>query len=49
MNDVPPDELDAEDLAALDESEAQIARGEDLDWKQVSAQLRQKYLADQSR
>jgi putative addiction module CopG family antidote len=42
----PPDELDEEDLAAIDESEAQIARGEDLDWKEVSAQLRRKYLGE---
>lgn len=38
------DELDDEDLAAIEESEQQIARGEDLDWKDVSARLRQKYL-----
>ncbi|HET6248378.1 MAG TPA: type II toxin-antitoxin system ParD family antitoxin [Tepidisphaeraceae bacterium] len=38
------DELDAEDLAAIEESENQIARGEDLDWKDVSARLRKKYL-----
>jgi putative addiction module CopG family antidote len=44
MLDPPPDELDDEDLAALEESEAQIERGEDLDWAQVSAALRQKYL-----
>ncbi|MDB5322966.1 MAG: Bacterial antitoxin of ParD toxin-antitoxin type system [Phycisphaerales bacterium] len=42
----PPDELDEEDLAAIDESEAQIARGEELDWKEVSAQLRRKYLGE---
>lgn len=28
MLDPPPDELDAEDLAAIEESEQQIARGE---------------------
>ena len=38
------DEMDEEDLAAIEESEQQIARGEDLDWKEVSARLRQKYL-----
>ena len=37
------DELDADDLAASEESEAQIARGEGLDWAQVSAALREKY------
>jgi putative addiction module CopG family antidote len=44
MLDPPPDELDAEDVHAINESEAQIERGEDLDWKQVSASLRKKYL-----
>jgi putative addiction module CopG family antidote len=42
--DPPRDELDAEDLAAIEESEAQIARGEDLDWKEVSATLRRQYI-----
>ena len=42
----PPDELDAEDLAGIDESEGQIARGEDLDWKEASARLRKKYLGE---
>ena len=37
-------ELDAEDIAAIDESEAQITRGESLDWKNVSASFRRKYL-----
>ena len=37
-------ELDAEDLEALAESERQIEEGHDLDWKEVSAQLRAKYL-----
>jgi hypothetical protein len=40
----PPDELDADDLAAVEESEGQIKRGEDLDWVKVSAELRKKYL-----
>ena len=44
MLDPPPDALDDEDLAAIEESEAQIERGEDLDWGEVSAKLRQKYL-----
>jgi hypothetical protein len=44
MLDPLPDELDAEDLAAIEESEAQIARGEDLDWTVVSAELRRLYL-----
>ena len=38
----PPDELDASDIAAIDESEEQIARGEDLDWKVVSQDLRRR-------
>ena len=44
MLDPLPDALDDDDLAAIEESEAQIERGEDLDWAQVSAALRQKYL-----
>ena len=40
------DELDSEDLAAIDESEAQIARGEDMDWKDVSTRLRREYLGE---
>ena len=46
MLDPVPDELDAADLAAIEESEGQIARGEDLDWKQVSKELRQRYLGE---
>ena len=38
-------ELDDQDLAAIEESEQQIARGQDLDWDEVSANLRKKYLA----
>jgi len=34
------DELDADDISAIEKSEEQIARGEDLDWKGVWAQLR---------
>ena len=44
MLDPVPDGLDDEDLAAVEESEAQIERGEDLDWAQVSAALWQEYL-----
>jgi Arc/MetJ-type ribon-helix-helix transcriptional regulator len=44
MLDPVRDQLDADDIAAIDESEEQIARGEDLDWKEVSGQLRKKYL-----
>jgi antitoxin ParD1/3/4 len=43
MLDPPHDQLDAEDIAAITESEAQIARGEDMGWKEVSAQFRRKY------
>jgi putative addiction module CopG family antidote len=46
MLDPIDDTLDDEDLAAIDESEQQIARGEDLDWKDVSAQLRKKFLGE---
>jgi putative addiction module CopG family antidote len=44
MLDPLPDELDADDLAAIEQSERQIAAGQDLDWKEVSAELRRKYL-----
>ena len=40
------DELDEQDLAAIEESRSQIARGEDMDWRPVSARLRSKYLAE---
>jgi len=40
----PPDDLDDDDIAGIEESERQVARGEDLDWRQVAAQLRAKYL-----
>ena len=39
-------ELDGEDLAAIEQSEAQIARGEDLDWTEVARELRRIYLSD---
>jgi Arc/MetJ-type ribon-helix-helix transcriptional regulator len=45
MLDPPPGAADEEDLAAIAQSEAQIERGEDLDWSQVSAELRRKYLS----
>ena len=38
------DELDDDTLAALEESDAQYERGEVRDWKDVSAELRAKYL-----
>ena len=44
MLDPAPDELDAQDRAAIAESETQIARGQDLDWHPISAALRRKYL-----
>jgi len=44
MLDPAADELDDDDRTAIAESEGQIARGEDLDWSQVSAELRKKYL-----
>lgn len=39
-------ELDEETLAAIQESEEQIERGEYRDWKEVSAELRAKYLGE---
>lgn len=44
MLDPEPDELDADDLAAIEESEQQIAGGQDLDWREVRAKLRRQYL-----
>lgn len=44
MLDPEPDELDASDLAAIEESEQQIARGQDLDWREVRAKLLSCYL-----
>jgi Arc/MetJ-type ribon-helix-helix transcriptional regulator len=44
MLDSSINDLDAEDIAAIKESEAQIARGEVLDWKDASNQLRKKHL-----
>lgn len=44
MLDPEPDELDAGDLAAIEVSEQQIARGEDLDWREVREKLRSRYL-----
>ena len=37
------DALDEETLDAIDESEAQIARGEVLEWDEVLARVRAKY------
>lgn len=44
MLDPPSDSLDGEDLAAIEVSEQQIARGEDVDWKEASATFRRRYL-----
>ena len=38
------DRLTAEDLAELDKAEAEIARGDVLDWATVAAELRKDYL-----
>jgi putative addiction module CopG family antidote len=46
MLDPASDDLDQDDLAAIEESEAQIGRGEDLDWKDASKHLRQRYLGE---
>ena len=40
--------LDEQTLAAIDRSEAQIARGEFRDWEEVKAELRAKYLGKRS-
>lgn len=39
-------EIDEQDIAAIEESERQIASGQDLDWKKVSAALRKQYLSE---
>lgn len=44
MLDPPGNWLDGEDLAAIEVSEQQIARGEDVDWKEASATFRRRYL-----
>ncbi len=44
MRDEDELELDEATLAAIDESEDQIERGQYRDWKEVSAELRVKYL-----
>lgn len=44
MLDPAPDELDAKDVAELRESLEQMRRGEVLDWRTYSAELRSKYL-----
>jgi len=44
MIDDPADELDEQDIAAIRESEEQIARGQVRDFKEVAAELRAKYL-----
>jgi Arc/MetJ-type ribon-helix-helix transcriptional regulator len=40
------DELDDEDIAAINESEAQIARGEGIDWMEASARLGKEFLGE---
>jgi putative addiction module CopG family antidote len=40
----PLDELDPADLAAIEESERQIARGEDMDWTEAGNRLRRNHL-----
>ncbi len=44
MLDPEPDELAPDDLAAIEESEEQIARGQELDWRDVRTRLRRQYL-----
>ena len=38
-------DITPEDALVIEESERQIEAGKDLDWKQVSAELRGKYLS----
>jgi Arc/MetJ-type ribon-helix-helix transcriptional regulator len=38
--------FDRDDIAAMEESKNQIASGQDMDWKEVSASLRKKYLSE---
>lgn len=38
--------LDDDDVAAIEEAEEQITRGEDLDWREVSERLRRKFGAE---
>lgn len=40
------DSLDAEDMAAIEKSEAQIARGEVMEWKEASARLSKEFLGE---
>jgi Arc/MetJ-type ribon-helix-helix transcriptional regulator len=44
LDQVEPDQLDDETLAAIDRAEDQIERGECRDWDEVKAELRSKYL-----
>jgi Arc/MetJ-type ribon-helix-helix transcriptional regulator len=46
MLDPDPDELDAQDVVKIRESLEQMRRGEVLDWRQHSAELRKKYLGE---
>ena len=40
------DPMSEVDRSAIQESEQQIARGEDLDWKSVSSSFRRRYLGE---
>ncbi len=44
MLDSLENEFGEEDITAINRSLEQVARGEDLDWKQVSADLRKRFL-----
>jgi Arc/MetJ-type ribon-helix-helix transcriptional regulator len=44
LDQVEPDQLDEQTLAAIDRAEDQIERGECRDWDEVKAELRAKYL-----
>jgi Arc/MetJ-type ribon-helix-helix transcriptional regulator len=41
-----PETLDSETLEAIDRAEGQIERGEFRHWKEVSVELRKKYLPE---
>jgi Arc/MetJ-type ribon-helix-helix transcriptional regulator len=38
--------ITGDDAVAIEKSERQIESGQDLDWKNVSAELRKKYLSE---
>jgi hypothetical protein len=41
---LPNDEIDPQELADIEQSEREIEAGQVVEWKELSAQLRAKYL-----